>query len=272
MNNNSPQKALLVVTLVALVCSILVSVAAVALKPVQLRNQLIERSRNIVALTGLVEPGSKLSDAEILEAVEQLDIRVVDLDTGEFDDSIDAAKFDERRAVIDPDLSTEIPAGEDVSNLGRRSRYAIVYLVWDAGELDRLIVPIHGQGMWSTLYGYIALEGDLNTIAAVTFYEHAETAGIGDQITQPVWLAGWAGRQIFDSSENLRFRISTGKVEDGSSAAKHEVDALTGATVTASSVTRIIAYWFGPHGYQPFLGSLAADQPERAVAQGGTEL
>ena len=271
MNNDSPQKALLVATLVAFVCSVLVSVAAVALKPVQLRNQLIERSRNIVALTGLVEPGSNLSDDEILEAVEQLDIRIVDIDTAAFDDSIDAAAFDERSAANNPDLSTEIPAGEDVSSLGRRSKYAIVYLVWGDDGLDRLIMPIHGQGMWSTLYGYIALEGDLNTIAAVTFYEQAETAGLGDQITRPAWQARWAGRQIFDSGGNLRFKISTGRVEDGSSAARHEVDGLTGASVTGDSVTRIIAYWFGPHGYQPFLDALDSKQPERVVARSGSE-
>ena len=271
MNNDSPQKALLVVTLVALVCSVLVSVAAVALKPMQLRNQLVERSRNIVALTGLVEPGSKLSDDEILKAVEQLDIRVVDLDTGEFDDSIDAAKFDERTAANNPDLSIEIPAGEDLSSLGRRSKYAIVYLVWGDHGLDRLIMPIHGQGMWSTLYGYIALEDDLNTVAAVTFYEQAETAGLGDQITRPEWQARWVGRQIFDSGGNLRFKISRGMVADGSSAARHEVDALTGASVTGDAVTRIIAYWFGPHGYQPFLDALDSNQPERAVAQRGPE-
>ena len=271
MNNDSPRKALLVATLVALVCSILVSVAAVALKPVQLRNQLVERSRNIVALTGLVEPGNTLSDDEILDAVEQLDIRVVDVDTGEFDDSIDAATFDERAAANQPDFSSEIPAEQDVSSLGKRSRYAIVYLVWGDDGLDRLIMPIHGQGMWSTLYGFIALQGDLNTIAAVTFYEQAETAGLGDQITRPQWHSRWVGRQIFDSSGNLRFRISTGMVEDGSSAARHEVDALTGASVTADSVTRIIAYWFGPHGYQPFLGALDSNQPQRAVARRGSE-
>jgi len=147
VNNDSPQKAILVVFLVALVCATLVSVAAVVLKPIQLRNQLVERSRNIVALTGLVESGAVLTDDEILEIIEQqLDIRVLNIDTGKFEPDIDPADFDERAAVNDPEKSVAIPAGEDLANIGRRSNYAVVYLVWDGDELQRVIMPIHGQG------------------------------------------------------------------------------------------------------------------------------
>jgi Na+-transporting NADH:ubiquinone oxidoreductase subunit C len=269
VNNDSPQKALLVVFLVALVCSILVSVAAITLKPKQLRNQLIERSRNIISLTGLVPVGAALSDDQILAAVEQLDIRVVNIDTGEFDASIDPAEFDARAVVNDPDLSIAIPPADDVAKLGRRTRHAVVYLVWDNNELSRVILPIHGQGMWSTLYGYLALEADLNTIAAVSFYEQTETAGLGDQIQRPDWQAQWGGRQLFDSQGSLRFRVAAGAVEEGSTAARHQVDALTGASVTADAVTQLVAYWFGPNGYTSFLGKLYSQPPVRAVAERG---
>jgi Na+-transporting NADH:ubiquinone oxidoreductase subunit C len=269
VNNDSPQKALLVVFLVALVCSVLVSVAAITLKPKQLRNQLIERSRNIISLTGLVPVGAALSDDQILEAVEQLDIRVVNIDTGEFDASIDPAEFDARAVVNDPDLSIAIPPADDVAKLGRRTHHAVVYLVWDDNELSRVILPIHGQGMWSTLYGYLALEADLNTIAAVSFYEQTETAGLGDQIQRPDWQAQWGGRQLFDSQSNLRFRVAAGAVEEGSTAARHQVDALTGASVTADAVTQLVAYWFGPNGYTSFLDKLHSQPPVRAVAERG---
>jgi len=263
VNNESPLKALLVVFAVALVCSLLVSTAAITLKPIQQRNQLVERSRNIIALTGLVPRGTALSNDEILEAVEQLDIRAVDLETGEFDSTIDPAEFDERTAAQDPDLSTPIPPNLDSAGLGRRSRYTIVYLVWDDEELDRVILPIYGQGMWSTLYGYIALRSDLNTIAAVTFYEQAETAGLGDQITRPDWQARWEGKQIYDSTGTLRFRVSGGNVPES---LRNQVDALTGATVTSDAVTALIAYWFGPHGYTKFLRQLESQPPVRVTA------
>jgi len=269
VKKDSPQKALLVVFAVALVCSILVSVAAIVLNPIQLRNQLVERSRNVIALTGLVPPGTALSGDEILEAVEQLDIRVLNIDTGRFDDSLDPAEFDARAAVNDPDRSIAIPESEDIASLGRRSSYAVVYLVWDEDELSRIIFPIVGQGMWSTLRGFLALEADLNTIAAVSFYEQAETAGLGDQIMRPDWQAQWQGLQLFDNQGVFRFRIAGGAVEAGSPAARHEVDGLSGATVTGVAVTRLVAYWFGPNGYANFLDKLKSQPPVRADVDRG---
>jgi Na+-transporting NADH:ubiquinone oxidoreductase subunit C len=268
VNNDSPQKALLVVFLVALVCSILVSLAAITLKPLQLRNQLVERSRNIIALTGLLPGDAKLSDEQILAALEQLDIRVVNIDSGEFDATIDPVGFDARAAVGDPELGVAIPADADAARLGRRARYAVVYLVWDGDALSRVIVPVHGQGMWSMLYGYLALEADLNTIAAVSFYEQTETAGLGDQIQRPDWQAQWTGRQLFDSRGSLRFRVASGVVEVGAPAARYEVDGLTGASVTADAVTRLIAYWFGAHGYANLLDRLRDNPPERVMMDG----
>jgi Na+-transporting NADH:ubiquinone oxidoreductase subunit C len=271
VNNESPQKALLVVFSIALVCSILVSVAAVSLRPIQIRNQLVEKSRNIVALSGLVDPGEDLSSDEILIAVTQLDSRIIDIDTGEFEGSLDANEFDPRAAVNDPELGTAIPDEEDSANLGRRSRYEIVHLVWEGDELKRIILPIVGQGMWSTLYGFIALEADLNTIAAISFYEQAETAGLGDQITHASWQSRWQGRELFGSDGSFRFRIATGPVDDGSVAARHQVDAMTGATITGTAVTRMVSYWFGPHGYRTFLNNLKNNPPVRPVTPQGQD-
>ncbi|HMB74067.1 MAG TPA: Na(+)-translocating NADH-quinone reductase subunit C [Gammaproteobacteria bacterium] len=267
MNTNSSKQAVSVVLAVAFVCSLLVSVAAITLRPVQELNQIIQRNRHVVALTGLLDADTDSSTDEILDALGRLDIRAIDLDTGEFTSAIDPADFDARSAANDPELGTQIPPAEDTAQLGRRSRFAIVYLVWTNGMLDRVILPIHGQGMWSTLYGYIALEADLNTIAGVTFYEQAETAGLGDQITAPSWQAKWRGKQLGEAlSGAVRFRVATGVVPASSPQARYEVDALTGATVTGAAVTDLIAYWFGPHGYAPFLNRLASRPPTPPVA------
>jgi Na+-transporting NADH:ubiquinone oxidoreductase subunit C len=267
MSKDSPLKALIVVLAVSLACSVLVSTASIMLKPIQLLNQKVERSRNIVALTGLVPVDKDLSNDEILDVVELLDFRIVNIDTGEFDTSIDPEKFDARAAVNDPELSVAIPQADDLARLGRRTRFAIVYLVWKDDELKRLIFPIHGQGMWSTLHGFLALERDLNTIAAVTFYEQAETAGLGDQITRPDWQAKWQGRQLFDNQGEVRFRIAAGSVQEGSATARYQVDAMSGATVTGNAVTRLVEFWFGPNGYQAFLNNLQHQAPTRTVAE-----
>jgi len=261
MNNDSPVKAFLVVLIVAVVCSSLVSAAVVILRPIQLNNQLLDRSRNIMQLTGLLSEGVEHDDEEMLALYKSLDTRIVDIDQGLFDNTVDSNTFDKRRAASNPELSVAVPAEYDQANLGRRSRYAPVYLVWQDEELERIILPIRGSAMWSTLYGYVALEADLNTVAAATFYEHAETPGLGDQITRPDWLAQWQGRQMYDAQGELRFTVSTGRVEPGSPAALYEVDALTGATITADAVTALVHYWLGPHGYQPLLNQLREQPP-----------
>ncbi|MGI9290836.1 MAG: Na(+)-translocating NADH-quinone reductase subunit C [Gammaproteobacteria bacterium] len=264
MDNDSPVKALLVVFVVALLCSVLVSVSVVTLRPVQERNALIERSRNIIALSGLVEPGAQLAADDILQAIEQLDVRVVEISSGEFTLSPEASDYDARAARNDPELSTVIDPEADLARLVRRENFAVVYLVWESDELTRVILPVYGQGMWSTMYGYIALEADFNTIAAMSFYEQAETAGLGDQVQSPEWLAGWVGRKVYAGPEEVRFRVAS-----SASANDYEVDGMSGATVTGDAVTRLIRYWFGLDGFGSFLRQLQAQPPQRMTAGEG---
>jgi len=262
MNNDSPKKAIVVVLITAIVCSTLVSAAVVLLRPIQLNNQLLDRGKNVMLLTGLL-PTDVIPEAdEMLSLYKRLDRRIVNIDQAAFDETIDINYFNQRRAVNDPDLGIEIPSAKDHASLGRRSRYAPIYMVWDGENLGRIILPVHGVGMWSMLYGYIALDSDLNTVAGMTFYEQNETPGLGDQITHVHWLEQWQGRQIYDDRLNPVFRVSEGVVQAGSEAASHQVDALTGATVTGNAVTSLIHYWFGPHGYKPFLDYLRENPPD----------
>lgn len=258
MRRDGPLQAMLVVFGVALVCSLIVSTSAILLRPLQERNELIRRSRNIVALTGLTAPGGRATDEEVLAIAGQLDARVIDVDTGAFVDQVEAAEFDARAAARDPERSAAIPPALDIASLGRRARRQVVYLVWQDGSLHRVILPIHGQGMWSTLYGYIALEDDLETIADVTFYEQAETAGLGDQIERRDWQRQWQGQRLHDPAGIFRFRVAQGEADDES---PYEVDGLTGATITGDAVTALVDYWFGQHGYAPFLQRLREAPP-----------
>ncbi|MGI9263373.1 MAG: hypothetical protein ACR2QU_00500, partial [Gammaproteobacteria bacterium] len=150
MNTDQPGTALMIVIIVAFACSVLVGVSTVGLRPLQERNALIERSRNIVALSGLVDPSVSLSGEEVLTAVAQIDVRVLNIDTGEFDDSIDPEEFQPRSAALDSELGVAIPQEQDFAKLGRRSRFEIVYITYNEDEIHRVILPIVGQGMWST--------------------------------------------------------------------------------------------------------------------------
>jgi len=269
MSKDSPKNAIIVVVLTALICSSLVSAAVVMLRPIQFNNQLLEQSRNIMQLTGLLVPGEILDDEQTLSLYKSLDTRIVNIDEGRFEEAIDPYTFNQRKAVADPELGTAIPAEMDRASLGRRSRFAPVYMVWKNQEFERVILPVRGAGMWSMLYGYIALKSDLNTIAGMTFYEQNETPGLGDQITHPHWLALWQGKLIYDDRGHPWFSVSQGAVQPGTETAKYQVDALTGATVTGDAVTGLVHYWFGPHGYQAFLDYLREQPPVRAVEGSG---
>lgn len=263
MNRESPRKAILVVMLTALVCSGLVSSAVVMLRPIQLNNRMLEESRNIMQLTGLLPADGHVENDEMLELFKTLDRRIVNIEAADFDWEIDPATFNLARADNDPDMSVAIPASEDLASLGRRSSYTPAYLVWDGPRLDRIILPVRGNGMWSMLRGYIALESDLNTISGMTFFEQNETPGLGDQITHEYWLGQWRGRRIYDDQGKPRFRVNEGTVQPGTATAVFEVDGLTGATVTGSAVTDLVHYWFGPHGYRDFLLALQERPPSR---------
>ena len=258
MDNESPLKAIIVVTATALVCSVLVTVAAVTLQPIQRVHQNLERNRHIVRISGLMDPAEELSDWEIIATFQDLDARLVDLDQGVFDETFNPDTFDIRKAAGDPEFSVTIPADQDVAGLKQRSRLMTVYLVRDGDDLHRIILPVYGPGMWSTIYGFLALESDLNTIVDMSFYEQEETAGIGDQILRPDWLARWRGKRLYDEQGAVRFRIADGSVDPGSPDAAYQVDALTGASVTAGGVTNLIRYWLGPHGFANFLEKFSA--------------
>lgn len=268
MSGESPHRALAVVTAVVVVCAALVSAAVVLLRPVQQDNRLLQQARIVLQLTGRAADFGSSGDATALAQFRALDARVVDLDAGRFEPGLDAVAFDAREAGQDPERSAAIPSGEDSAKLGRRPRHAVVYLVWGDAGLERIVLPVYGMGMWSTIRGFIALGSDFNTIAAALFYEQAETPGVGDRITHADWLEKWRGRRIYDDNGVPQFAIAQGRVEPGSASALHNVDGLSGATVTADAVTAMIRFWFGPWGYQGVLERLRAEPPVRPDTEG----
>ncbi|MEX0962930.1 MAG: Na(+)-translocating NADH-quinone reductase subunit C [Pseudohongiellaceae bacterium] len=257
MDNESPLKAIIVVVSTALVCSVLVTVAAVSLQPIQNAYQDLERIGYIVGISGIAEPVEELSELEIIAAFQDLEPRIVDLERGTFDETYNPRTFDTREVATAPEFSVTIPTAEDLARLGQRSRLATIYLVRENDELVRIILPVYGQGMWSTIYGFVAIENDLNTIADMTIYEQGETPGIGDPIQSREWQTRWQGRKLYDEDGTLRFRIIRGAVDRSSAGSIYEVDGLTGATMTTNGVMNMVRYWFGPHGFETFLNNFS---------------
>ena len=240
-----------------LVASVVVSGAAVMLKPTQIQNQTLDQRKNILIAAGLLDPEEDFTAERIEEVFGQVEPRVVDLDTGEYVTDIDAATYDQRKAARDPDASRGLGADEDIASIGRRPHLASVYLVKDdSGEVSNIILPVHGYGLWSTMYGYLALETDTRTVAGLTFYEQGETAGLGSEVANPQWLALWPGKEVFGDDGKPAITVVKGSVDSQSPNAMHEVDGLAGATLTANGVTNLMAFWLGDLGFGPYLAKL----------------
>jgi Na+-transporting NADH:ubiquinone oxidoreductase subunit C len=230
---------------------VIVSTAAVVLKPAQEANKTLDRKRNILAAAGMLQEGVSVEDQ-----FQQVTARVVDMRTGRFADDVDPDNFDQRKAAKDPAQSDRLTAEQDQAKISRREHYAIVYLVQDgSGEIDKLILPVHGYGLWSTLYGYVALESDGNTVAGLGFYEHAETPGLGGEVDNPRWKAFWPGKQVYKDGQ-VELGLIKGSVDPGNANAPWQVDGLAGATLTANGVTNLVQFWLGENGFQPFLNNL----------------
>jgi Na+-transporting NADH:ubiquinone oxidoreductase subunit C len=223
--NDSRAKTFGVALLVALVCSLVVSVTAVTLGPLQDANRLQEQAAGMLEMLDGLGEGFPQS-------------RLVNLATGAYVDR-------------DPGTSTALPADRDTAGIASREDVATVFEAYDDGALRLVVLPIRGTGYQSTLKGYLALKADLNTVAAITFYEQAETPGMGARIVEDAWQALWPGKRLADDGGAIRI-----EVVKGAGAGVHEVDGISGATRTGRGVTNTLRFWLGPDGYGPYLERL----------------
>ena len=146
---------------------------------------------------------------------------------------------------------TDDPAGLG----GRRENFAKVFLY---PSQDQIILPIRGRGLWSTLWGYIALSKDANTIHGITFYQHRETPGLGGEVDNPRWKAQWRGKQAIRDGEVVLQVMRWGQVTDPS----RQIDGLAGATITTAGVDRLVRFWLGDQGFGKYLARPDKFTPE----------
>jgi Na+-transporting NADH:ubiquinone oxidoreductase subunit C len=265
-DKDSMKNILLVSLLVCFVCSVLVSGAAVLLKPQRMANKDLDRNKNILQAAGLYDRETT-ADADVVGLFKDVEIRLVDLEEKRLlsaleatDLGIDPATYDQRKASKNPEISKELDTREDIASISRRARYSVVYILKEAGQINRIVIPVHGYGLWSTLYGFVALEADMNTISGITFYEHGETAGLGGEVDNPKWKALWPGKQVYgddlDDDGSVQLKVIKGNVDPASRNAMHQVDGLSGATLTSRGIQNLVAYWLGEEGFGPVLEDL----------------
>jgi Na+-transporting NADH:ubiquinone oxidoreductase subunit C len=259
-HKDSTPGTILVATLLCIVCSFVVSLSAVALRPLQKENKLLDQQKNILDATGLSigeygKAASELSREQIDTLSAWITPKLVDLETGEYNTEIDIKEYDTREAVTKD--SERIDIENPKYDLGEkyREKVAKVYFVTKPGEegISQVVLPVYGKGLWSTLYGYMAIKSDLKTIQGLTFYEHGETPGLGGEVDNPDWKAQWEGKRLYDDSGAPAAEVRKGPAPSGD---VYGVDGLSGATITSRGVTTLLRYWASDDGYGPFLAKL----------------
>ncbi|WP_299178507.1 Na(+)-translocating NADH-quinone reductase subunit C [uncultured Neptuniibacter sp.] len=252
-NNDTIGKTITVTVLLCVVCSVIVSAAAVLLKPKQIANKDQDRKSNILAAAGINDPSKSVD-----ELFAQITTKYVDLETGKFTTDV-PAKYDAKKAAKDPQLGKALSKDADIASIKYQAKVMPVYMIENNGQIEKLILPVHGYGLWSTLYGFLALEGDLNTVVGFGFYSHAETPGLGGEVDNPNWKALWPGKEVYpQGSMEPALGLIKGTVDSSNPKAKHQIDGLAGATLTANGVTNLVHFWMGSNGYAPFLSNLKA--------------
>ena len=254
MANESISKTFVVALALCIVCSVVVSSAAVILRPSQEANKLLDLKTNILASAGLLQEG-----VDVETQFEQISVKVVDLQAGRYSNAVDPTTYDQRKASGDPALSVVLEPSQDPAKIKRRVNFATVYILEGDRGLEKIILPINGYGLWSTLYGFIALESDLQTVAGIGFYEHGETPGLGGEIDNPNWKSSWVGKQAFVANQ-LALQVIKGKVDTSRVGSNSQIDGLAGATLTTKGVDNLVRYWLGDQGFKPFIDNLKSGE------------
>lgn len=250
-SNDDRVKVFGVALLTALASAVFVSVASVTLKPLQDAHLEAERAARMAEMLDTL-PGLR----ELMEemGVDALATRMVALDTGEFLGGAEAKDFDMARAEVDPEQSVVIPPEFDVARLGRRAKMMPVHMLERDGVVLLIVLPVSGKGYQSTIRATLALEADLKTVAALTITEQGETPGLGTRVEAPEWQSLWAGKELVDEAGTIVIEVVR-----GTASGPHQVDAISGATVTSNGVANMLRYWLGDHGYGPLLDRLAGE-------------
>lgn len=258
---NSNVSTMMTALVLCLVCSVMVSAAAISMKPKQLSNIELDRNKNILMAANLFDP-AKNSPADAQKLFENVQIKLVDTKTGKIatDEELKSAGIDDVGAYdalkASKDTTTNIDLGsDDPARVGALPKYLKVYIINDeSGKLKNVVLPINGYGLWGQIYGFLTLRADLNTIEGISFYQHKETPGLGALIEEPKWRATWTDKQAYDGD-----KIITGVVKSGSQKPNpNYVDGITGATITSVGVNHMIQFWLSDRAYKPFLDNLKA--------------
>jgi Na+-transporting NADH:ubiquinone oxidoreductase subunit C len=251
MNTSSNGYVLGFAVAVCVVMSSMLAFTATSLKPAQDAAAEFDRQKNVLMAAGLATATDTRSQKD-LEALYQQRISEVVVDT------VDGAiqKGFAPRDVEKRNAEAAAKESDKAKKKAAMTRYRVVAVAKGDDGASSYVLPISGKGLWSTIYGYLALADDAATVKGVTFYKHGETPGLGGECENPEWCATWQGKSILDESKKLvGVIVKKGKVDDSVAEEKrHKVDGLSGATITSDGITRFVKSDLA--AFEPYLASL----------------
>ena len=225
MNISSTRYTFIFAAIVCVVSAVLLSVFSEGLRPQKELNEELDVKRNILKAVVLQEPLTpKMKGPEVLKV---------------YNSKIEELVIDKEGNVV---------AGKTPKQLTEKDKdFYPLYIYKEDGQLLAYAFPIVGQGLWSTLYGYLAVEADATTIRGVTFYKHGETPGLGGEIEKEWFQNNFKGKTIYSVKEH---KLTTVVVVKGKAAdvvskdeSSYHVDGITAATLTGKGVTEMMDRW-----------------------------
>ena len=226
MQHSKPYSIVFILIITA-VFGLLLALAASALRERQQFNEEVNVKRNILMAVGVLDRDREMELDEI-DAMYQQSVQSFAVDPdGMVVDGVSGESLDLEAVLQNPDAS--------------QHRYP-VFMAADADGETVYAIPVFGKGLWSTLYGYLALEADLETVRGMTFYAHGETPGLGAEIEQAWFQDNFVGKKIYDAGELRTIRVVKGTVENRIPAEDRDyyVDGISGATITGRGVSNLL--------------------------------
>jgi len=221
VRKDSTQYTFIFALIICVVCSLLLSLVSEGLRSKKELNEALDIKKNILKAVALREPVDAKASTDVLVSVYKQKIQEIVIDA--------------QGNLVADKAPGAIAEGEALYP---------VYIYKEGSEVISYAFPIVGKGLWSTLYGYFALEADAKTVRGITFYKHGETPGLGAEIEANWFTDNYKGKSIWDvKTKDLKpVAVVKGKVNDVVKAEdqKHYVDGISGATMTAKGVTEMV--------------------------------
>jgi len=247
MRRESDLRTFMIALTLAVICSFFVAGANVLLKPRQDMNKELERKKNILLAAGILK-----SDTDINKEFGSVETYLVDMKTGEAEKGDAGKYFESIRKLAAAKEAVHLTKQQDIAVIKSIPAKIPVFILRDGdGKIAKVVMPIYGSGLWSTMYGFMALNSDLNSVSGITFYEHGETPGLGGEIDNPLWKAQWVDKKIYGNDGSVALSVVKGGAHGES-----QVDSLSGATMTSRGVENTVRFWMGQDGFGKYLNSL----------------